>query len=129
MFMQLIRQNKVMSYLFTVLRLYLGYDCMIAGYEKLHKGFDTAGSLKNAITNPVKGPEGSMVFRWYVSFLKHYALPNVHIFNVIVPVGEFLVGLGLLLGCLTTAAMFLGLVMNFAYLFAGTVSSNRNSWF
>ena len=36
--------------------------------------------------------------------------------------GEFLVGLGLILGCLTTVAMFFGLIMNFAFFLAGTVS-------
>ncbi|MCD8510314.1 MAG: Crp/Fnr family transcriptional regulator, partial [Bacillus sp. (in: Bacteria)] len=37
---------------------------------------------------------------------------------------EVLVGLGLLLGVLTTAAAFFGIMMNFAFLFAGTISSN-----
>jgi thiosulfate dehydrogenase [quinone] large subunit len=70
----------------------------------------------------VKGPDGAMVYGWYVDFLKHFALPNVDIFNTIVPLGEFLIGLGLILGCLTTAAMFFGLVMNFSFFLAGTVS-------
>ena len=65
-----------------------------------------------------------MEYPTYVAFLKHFALPNAHLFNVLVPYGEFLVGLGLILGCLTTAAAFFGLVMNFSYVFAGTVSSN-----
>ena len=65
-----------------------------------------------------------MVFGGYVSFLESFALPNVGLFNVIVPWGEFLVGLGLILGCLTTAAAFFGMVMNFSFLMAGTVSHN-----
>lgn len=48
----------------------------------------------------------------------------IDIFNTIVPLGEFLVGLGLILGCLTTLACFFALVMNFSYLMAGTVSHN-----
>jgi thiosulfate dehydrogenase [quinone] large subunit len=35
-----------------------------------------------------------------------------------------LVGIGLIIGCLTTAAVFFGLVMNFMYMFAGALSSN-----
>lgn len=38
--------------------------------------------------------------------------------------GELLVGLGLIFGTLTTAAAFFGLLMNFSYLLAGTVSIN-----
>ncbi|GAB6934047.1 hypothetical protein JCM14719A_24010 [Calditerricola satsumensis] len=33
-------------------------------------------------------------------------------------------GLGLILGCLTTAAIFFGMVMNFAFMFSGTTSIN-----
>ena len=124
MFNHLLRKNKVSAAILTVLRLYLGYAWLTAGLHKLTGGFDASGFLKGAIANPVKGPDGAVVFGWYVDFLKHIALPNAHIFNTLVPLGEFLVGLGLILGCLTTAAMFFGLVMNFSYLFAGTISTN-----
>ena len=119
-----LRENKIVAGILTILRLYLGYEWMTAGYHKLTGGFDASGFLKGAITNPVKGPEGNVLYGWYVDFLQHLALPNAHIFNTIVPLGEFLVGLGLILGCLTTAAAFFALVMNFAYMFAGTISSN-----
>jgi thiosulfate dehydrogenase (quinone) large subunit len=124
MFNQFLRENKVSAILLTVIRVYLGYAWLTAGLHKITGGFDASGFLKGATANPVKGPDGSIVYSTYVSFLEHFALPNAHIFNVLVPWGEFLVGLGLILGCLTTAAMFFALVMNFSYLMAGTVSSN-----
>ncbi|MDP4103486.1 MAG: DoxX family protein, partial [Bacillota bacterium] len=105
-------------------RIYLGYTWLTAGFHKLTGGFDASGFLKGVIANPVKGPDGSAVYGTYLAFLKDFALPNAHIFNTIIPVGEFLVGLGLILGCLTTAAMFFGLVMNFSYLMAGAISTN-----
>ncbi|HLO12899.1 MAG TPA: DoxX family membrane protein [Pseudoneobacillus sp.] len=117
-----LRENKVAAGILTVLRLYIGYSWITAGFHKLADGFDASGYLKGAIANPVKGPDGALVYGWYVDFLKYFALPNVDIFNTIVPLGEFLIGLGLLLGCLTTAAMFFGLVMNFSFFLAGTVS-------
>jgi thiosulfate dehydrogenase (quinone) large subunit len=125
MFSQFLRENKISAAILTVLRLYLGYEWLTAGFHKLSSGgFDAAGFLKGAIANPVKGPDGSIVYATYVGFLKHVALPNAHLFNTIIPLGEFLVGLGLILGCLTTAAAFFALVMNFSYVMAGTVSSN-----
>jgi thiosulfate dehydrogenase (quinone) large subunit len=123
MVVNFLRENKIAAGILTVLRLYLGYSWITAGYGKLSSGaFDASGFLKNAIANPVKGPDGSVVYSWYISFLENFALPNVDIFNTIVPLGEFLVGLGLILGCLTTAAVFFGLVMNFSFFLAGTVS-------
>ncbi|WHY92798.1 DoxX family protein [Neobacillus cucumis] len=120
-----LRQNKIASGFLTVLRIYIGSVWITAGWQKLLSGgFDASGFLKGAIANPVKGPDGAVVFGWYVDFLKHVALPNVDVFNKVIPAGEFLVGLGLILGCLTTAAMFFGLLMNFSYLIAGTISSN-----
>ncbi|MHC0037965.1 DoxX family membrane protein [Pseudoneobacillus sp. C159] len=51
-------------------------------------------------------------------------IPNADLFNVLIPWGEFLVGLGLILGCLTTAAAFFAVVMNFSFMLSGTVSHN-----
>ncbi|WP_223589424.1 DoxX family protein [Neobacillus bataviensis] len=129
MFNKFLRENKISAVIITVLRLYLGYSWFTAGFHKLTGGFDASGFLKGAIANPVKGPEGAVVFGWYVDFLKHIALPNVDVFNVLVPWGETLIGLGLILGCLTTAAMFFGLVMNFSFFLAGTVSHNPRDIF
>ncbi|GHI00705.1 DoxX family membrane protein [Neobacillus kokaensis] len=124
-----LRESKVSAIILTVIRLYLGYSWFTAGLHKVMGGFDASGFLKGAIANPVKGPDGAVVFGWYVNFLQSFALPNVDIFNFIVPWGELLVGLGLLLGCLTTSAMFFGLVMNFAFFLAGTVSHNPRDIF
>lgn len=124
MFNKLLRENKIAAAILTVLRLYLGYSWFTAGFHKITGGFDASGYLKGAIANPVKGPDGAMVTEWYVEFLKGFALPNIDLFNVLVPWGETLIGIGLILGCFTTAAMFFGLVMNFSFFLAGTVSHN-----
>jgi thiosulfate dehydrogenase (quinone) large subunit len=124
MFNQFLRENKVSAIILTIIRVYLGYAWLTAGFHKITGGFDATGFLKGAMANPVKGPDGSVIYSTYVGFLEHFALPNAHIFNVLVPWGEFLVGLGLILGCLTTAAAFFALVMNFSYVMAGTVSHN-----
>ena len=130
MFVKWLRENNISAGILTVLRLFLGYSWLTAGWGKLTgEGFDASGYLKNAIANPVKGPEGNLLYGWYVSFLESFALPNIELFNFIVPLGEFLIGFGLILGALTTAAMFFGLVMNFSFFLAGTVSQNPTDIF
>ncbi|MEH7492514.1 DoxX family membrane protein [Neobacillus niacini] len=129
MFNNFLRENKISAAILTIIRLYLGYSWFTAGFHKLTGGFDASGFLKGATANPVKGPDGNMVYAWYIDFLKDFALPNIDVFNTIVPWGETLIGLGLLLGCLTTAAMFFGLVMNFSFFLAGTVSHNPTDIF
>lgn len=124
MFTKFLRENMVASLILMVIRLYLGYAFLTAGIGKLTKGFDATGYLKGAVAKPVMGADGGMVYGTYVGFLKHFALPNASAFNIVVPVGELLIGIGLILGCLTTAAIFFAMVMNFAFMMAGTVSTN-----
>src|SRR5690348_5267546 len=110
---QWLKTNKYASMMLFVLRLYVGYEWLTAAWEKLtgETAFSAAGFLKGAIDKPVLVAHTKDVLEYptLVAFLKSFALPHVDIFNLIVPIGEFLVGLGLILGCLTTAAIFFGL--------------------
>jgi thiosulfate dehydrogenase (quinone) large subunit len=123
MLVKFLRENTISAALFAALRIFLGYQWMTAGFHKVTGGFDASGFLNGAVANPVKGPDGVVYGSW-VSFLEGFAIPNADLFNVLVPWGEFLVGLGLILGCLTTAAAFFGVVMNFAFMLSGTISHN-----
>lgn len=127
MAMKWLRENKYAAILLTAVRLYVGWQWLTAGWHKLTgaKAFDAAGFIKGAIAKPiVDGTTHEAIYPNYVGFLQHVALPNVKLFNFIIPWGEFLIGAGLLLGALTTTAMFFGLMMNFVFLFAGTVATN-----
>jgi thiosulfate dehydrogenase [quinone] large subunit len=123
MFIKFLRENKFAGYALTLLRLYLGYDWMTHGWAKITGGkFDASGFLNGAIAKA--GGEAPTVQAWWGSFLETFALPNAGLFTFLVQWGEFLVGVGLILGCFTTFAALMGLVMNFAFLFSGTVSTN-----
>ncbi|MMZ45846.1 hypothetical protein D1872_74530 [compost metagenome] len=122
MFNNWLRENKVAMWLLTVVRVYLGYEWMTHGLEKLTGGFDAGGFISGAIAKT--GGDHPAVQGWWGSFLEAFALPNVGLFNVLIPLGEFLVGVGLLLGTLTTLAALMAMVMNFSFLFSGTVSTN-----
>ena len=119
------RENKYAAGAVLLLRLYVGWLWLEAGWHKLVDGFDATGFLTRAIENPVADKAtGAAVYPTYTAFIEHFALPNVKLINFLVPVGEFLIGLGLILGALTLAATFFGLMLNFLFLFAGTVSTN-----
>ncbi|OWA35964.1 Crp/Fnr family transcriptional regulator [Saccharibacillus sp. O16] len=117
-----LRTNKVAMWLLTVLRVYIGYKWITGGWGKLTGGFDASGFLQGALAQA--GGEHPAVQPLWANFLEHFAIPNVGLFNVLVPIGEFAVGLGLILGTFTTFAALMGMVMNFAFLFSGTVSTN-----
>lgn len=119
-----LRDTKSGMWVMTVLRLYIGFEWLMDGFEKLTKGFDAKGFVMGAIKNPVMAPTGQPAYGWYGSFLKSFVLPHISFFNFCVSWGELLVGLGLFFGTLTTAAAFFGMLMNFAYVLAGTVSVN-----
>jgi thiosulfate dehydrogenase [quinone] large subunit len=122
-----LRNNVFAAGMLLVLRVYLGWQWVTAGFHKITADtpFDASGFLKAAVANPVTDKAtGLAVYPTYAWFLEHIALPQVKWINVLIPWGEFLVGLGLILGALTTAAAFFGIMMNFLFLFAGTVSTN-----
>jgi len=119
-----LRENKYAAAILLILRVYLGWQWMTAGWHKLG-GFDASGFLKGAINSPVMDKAtNELIYPTFTAFLEHFALPNANIINVLIPYGEFLVGLGLIVGALTTTAAFFGLLMNFMFMFAGTVSTN-----
>ncbi|MDQ0214924.1 thiosulfate dehydrogenase [quinone] large subunit [Oikeobacillus pervagus] len=123
MFIHFLRENTKISILLAVLRVYLGYTWMTAGWGKIAGGqFDASGFLQGAVAKATG--EHPAVQGWWAAFLENIAIQNVEIFNTLVPWGEFLVGIGLLLGCFTKSAVFFGLMMNFSYLFSGTTSTN-----
>ncbi|MEI7025745.1 DoxX family protein [Paenibacillus sp. y28] len=119
------RENRYAAMLLLLVRLYVGWQWFTAGWHKLTGGFDAAGFLNNAVTKPIADKAtGALTYPTFTAFVEHFALPNVKLINIIIPLGEFLVGLGLLVGALTATAAFFGLLMNFMFMFAGTVSTN-----
>ncbi len=123
MFNTFLRNNQVVGIILTFLRVYLGYTWLTAGWGKLTgDGFNAGGYLKGAIGKATG--EHPAVQGWWASFLESVALPNSELFSFLVMWGEILVGIALILGIFTTFATLMGLIMNFAFLFSGTVSTN-----
>ncbi|GGA82711.1 DoxX family protein [Ornithinibacillus halotolerans] len=118
-----IRENKVVAGILVFIRVYIGYAWLTAGFGKITGGgFDASGFIQGAIAN--SGGDHPAVQGWWASFLEAVALPNAELFSFMVMWGEFLVGAALILGIFTNFAALMGMTMNFAFLFSGTVSTN-----
>lgn len=122
MFTKFFRENRIWSYASVILRLYVGWEFLKAGHEKLTKGFDSTGFLKGAAAKATG--EHPAVQDWWAHFLNSFAIPNSGLFNFLVPWGELLVGIALILGIFTTFAAVMGATMNFAFMFSGSTSTN-----
>ncbi|WP_070120907.1 DoxX family protein [Bacillus marinisedimentorum] len=118
-----LRNNNIASALLLIVRVYLGYSWITGGWGKITGGgFDASGFLHGAIGKA--SGDHPAVQGWWASFLEGFALPNVGLFNFLVPWGEFLVGIALILGIFTTFSALMGITMNFAFLLSGTTSTN-----
>jgi thiosulfate dehydrogenase [quinone] large subunit len=130
-----------MAWLWLIVRLYVGYEWLSAGWEKL-TGYSLFGEAQKGGAWVFSGHEGAAmtgfvngalklgtgahpaVQGWYAWFLQNLVLPNATIFSYVITFGEVLVGLGLIVGCLTGIAAFFGVFMNLNFMLAGAVSIN-----
>lgn len=118
------------SWIWLLLRLYVGYQWIMAGWEKLtsaawvgpQAGSAITGFLNGALTQATGAHPA--VSNWYAYFISNVALVHPVFFSYLITYGELAVGIGLILGAFTGIAAFFGVLMNFNYLFAGTVSIN-----
>lgn len=133
-----------MAWLWLIVRLYVGYEWLTAGLDKLtgysftfdafgqkvgtpwvfgaHDGAAIKGFVAGAIAQ--MGGAHPAVQSWYGWFLQTFVLPNATVFAYMVTFGEVLIGLGLIFGCLTGIAAFFGVFMNLNFMLAGAVSIN-----
>jgi thiosulfate dehydrogenase [quinone] large subunit len=122
--------NTKMSWLWLIVRLYVGYEWLMAGWGKLgnpawtgdHAGTAIKGFLTGSLAKAVG--EHPDVSGWYASFINNFAMHHTVGFSYLVTYGEIAVGVALILGIFTGVAAFFGAFMNLNYLFAGTVSMN-----
>lgn len=116
--------------LWLVVRLYAGYEWLMAGTEKLGNpnwtGAKAGTSIAGFAAGALKKTAGDHpdVTGWYASFLNGVVIPNAALWSWLITLGEIAVGVGLILGLFTGIAAFFGGMMNANYLLAGTVSTN-----
>lgn len=118
------------AWVWLLLRLYVGYQWLMAGWEKVTSsawvGPKAGSAIQGFLNGALKqagGPHPA-VSGWYAYFINNIALMHPVFFSYLIVYGELAVGIGLILGAFTGIAAFFGIFMNFNYLFAGTVSIN-----
>ncbi|MCL4394757.1 MAG: DoxX family protein [Chloroflexi bacterium] len=122
--------NVRWAWIWLLLRLYVGYEWVSAGLEKLNNPTWVGSKAGVALTGFINGAlakstgANPAVQDWYAAFLQRIVLPGVVPWSYFVSWGEFLVGIALILGIFTGIAAFFGSFMNVNYLMAGSVSTN-----
>jgi thiosulfate dehydrogenase [quinone] large subunit len=124
-------QSTMAAWLWLVVRVYVGYDFLIAGWHKFTtpawmdgSGQGIMGFWKGALGTTASGAP-VITFDWYRGFLQFLMDTNsAGWFSYVIVFGELAVGIGLILGAFTGLAAMGGLLMNMAFMLAGTTSTN-----
>ncbi len=126
-------RSDAASVLWLVVRVWLGYQWLNAGYQKIWgsgrsafwfgnglgvKGFAAAGVAGSA------SGKGGASYGWWAGFLHNFVIPNASLIGKLVSLGELLIGVALILGLLTGVAALAGLTLNIVYMFSGSAGVN-----
>jgi thiosulfate dehydrogenase (quinone) large subunit len=130
-FIRFLFGNKQMAWLWLVIRVYLGWQWLSAGWQKLHSPgwISTGASLQafwqRAYAAPVGGTKGIVHYGWYHQFLGFMLQHQWYTwFGKLVAFGETTIGILLILGAFVGVVAFFGAFMNFNFMLAGSASTN-----
>lgn len=123
--------NTRWSWLWLILRLYLGYQWLESGLGKLgnpgwtQTGEALRGFWERAVTVPEAPARPAIAFDWYRAFLQGLLDSGAYTwFSKLIVAGEILVGIALILGAFVGIAAFFGAFLNWNFMMAGTASIN-----
>lgn len=128
---KLLMGNTYWAIFWMPIRFFVGLQWIQAGEHKLRDdawmsgGTALQGFWERAIAVPEPPGRAAITYSWYRDVLQ-YMLDNEWYtwFAKAVAIGEFMIGLGLLVGALVGIAAFFGTMLNFSFMLAGTTSSN-----
>ena len=130
---KLLLGNSYLAVLWMPIRFFVGREWLVAGEHKLRDSawMDGGTALQGYWTGAVAIPEAPArprivaEYSWFRDTLQ-YMLDNEWFtwFAKVVAIGEFLIGIGLIVGALVGIAAFFGTLLNFNFQLAGTASTN-----
>lgn len=117
------------AWLWLLVRLYLGYEWLDAGWHKVSPAWLNGGeALKGYWERAIAIPEGgrpTIAYDWYRDFIALMLESGSYVwFAKLIVFGEILVGVGLLLGAFVGIAAFFGALLNWNFIMAGAASTN-----
>lgn len=123
--------NTYLAIFWMPIRFFVGLEWIQAGEHKLRDdawvggGSALQGFWERAVAVPEPPGRAAITYSWYRDVLQ-YMLDNEWYtwFAKVVAIGEFMIGLGLIVGALVGIAAFFGTMLNFSFMLAGTTNSN-----
>jgi thiosulfate dehydrogenase [quinone] large subunit len=129
-FVNTLFNHPLAGLLWLPVRVWLGYQWLTAGLHKLESaawisnGSALQGYWTSAVSIPATG-SAPIHYAWYRAILEFLLNNGAYVwFAKLISIGEFAVGLALILGIFTGFAALFGGFMNWNYLMAGSLSVN-----
>jgi thiosulfate dehydrogenase [quinone] large subunit len=127
---RLLFSTTTFAWLWAIVRIYLGYQWITAGWHKITGGgwIDGGTALQGfwakAAAIPAQG-KPPIVYDWYRDFIQ-YMLDQgwYRWFAPLIAFGETLVGVALIVGAFVGIAAFFGAFLNWNFIMAGAASTN-----
>ncbi len=94
------------------------------GQRTLQVGDAVAGFARGALERGTAGDHPDVAYSWYVSFLEWLRDSGHTFFGPLVAIGEVVIGVALILGLFVGVMAFLGAILNFSFVFAGSAGVN-----
>jgi thiosulfate dehydrogenase [quinone] large subunit len=118
------------SVIWAIIRVLVGLSWVDASLHKLSSPawMETGEALKGFWASAVKIPETGkppITFDWYRAFLQGLLDSGSYVwFAKLIAIGEFAVGVALIIGAFVGIAAFFGAFMNWNFMMAGSASTN-----
>lgn len=119
------------SWLWLIVRLYMGYTWLESGWGKLSNpgwtqtGEALKGYWERAVLIPEAPARPAISFDWYRAFIQSLLDSGSYTwFSKVIVASELLIGVALILGVFTGIAAFGGGFMNWNFMMAGSASIN-----
>jgi thiosulfate dehydrogenase [quinone] large subunit len=139
-FARVLFASPAASWIWLVARLYLGYNWLHAGWEKVtgtesgwHWAFTSESWLKTsaglkgfagfALSN-AKGPHAAVNYGWYAAFLRWIERSGAGVLAPVIAIGEVLIGIALIVGLFTGFAALFGAMLSMSFGLAGVAGVN-----